>query len=285
MRAGIIAAAFAATALAVPMEKKRAVVTNTDVEVVYVTEYYTVTGGNAAPTKEAAAPQDYGNQHWGHKPHWWGGKPNKGHTRQPKPTTAPAETASWEPAPTKSKTKTQQPQPTQSSAPPASGYSGVVIQQHNFHRANHSAPNIKWDNTLAANAAKVAASCVYAHNTDIGGIPQGQNIAAGVDADSVDRIITNMFYNGEVGYYANYYGMDSPPMDLFEKWGHFSQIVWKNTDSVGCATQHCPNGLANVGSGVPPYFTVCNYSPPGNFANEYGENIGSPLDHPSVIIS
>lgn len=52
-------------------------------------------------------------------------------------------------------------------------------------------------------------------------------------------------------------------MSLFEKWGHFSQIVWKGTTHVGCYTAHCPNGLGNVGSDVSPYFTVCNYKNPG----------------------
>jgi hypothetical protein len=91
-----------------------------------------------------------------------------------------------------------------------------------------------------------------------------------------------MFYNNEVGYYANYYGMSQPPMDNFEHWGHFSQIVWKSTTHVGCATQECPGGLANVGSDVPPVFTVCNYRTPGNFANEYGDNVGKPLGEPTI---
>lgn len=60
------------------------------------------------------------------------------------------------------------------------------------------------------------------------------------------------------------YGSE-PNMAQFEQWGHFSQIVWKDTKTVGCATVHCPNGLANTGSTVSPYFTVCNYGPPGNY--------------------
>lgn len=97
----------------------------------------------------------------------------------------------------------------------------------------------------------------------------GQNIAAGVDGDSVARVITDMFYNGEVNYYENLYGQESPDMSNFESWGHFSQIVWATTTKVGCATQYCSGGLANTGSNVPPYFTVCNYDPPGNYAGEY----------------
>ena len=92
----------------------------------------------------------------------------------------------------------------------------------------------------------------------------GQNIAAGVESGNVSAIITDLFYNGEIGYYGDMYGSE-PSMTNFEEWGHFSQIVWKGTKSVGCATQHCTNGLGNVGSNVAPYFTVCNYGPPGNY--------------------
>lgn len=135
-----------------------------------------------------------------------------------------------------------------------------------------------------------------------GGGGYGQNIAAGVDESGIARVITNMFYNGEVNYYNGLYGQAQPDMSNFEKWGHFSQIVWKGTTSVGCATQHCPGGLGNTGSNVPPYFTVCNYKSPGefmfekncskvnailmfslgNFANEYGANVLKPLGHPTV---
>ena len=113
----------------------------------------------------------------------------------------------------------------------------------------------------------------------------GQNIAAGVDASGIDRVITDMFYNGEVNWYNGLYGQAQPDMTNFEHWGHFSQIVWKGTSNVGCATVDCssaPNGLQNTGGSVPPYFTVCNYDSPGNFANEYGDNVGKPLGNPTV---
>jgi len=111
----------------------------------------------------------------------------------------------------------------------------------------------------------------------------GQNIAAGVEADNITAIITNLFYNGEVGWYDGLYGQAQPSMVNFEHWGHFSQIVWKGTTHVGCYTKDCSaQGLANTGGDVSPYFTVCNYKSPGNFANEYGANVGQPLGHPTV---
>jgi len=91
----------------------------------------------------------------------------------------------------------------------------------------------------------------------------GQNIAAGAAPDDGGAFITNSMYNEEIGYFPLPYGVAQPNMSNFEAWGHFSQIVWNATTSVGCYNQYCPQGLANSEPGVAPYFTVCNYQPPG----------------------
>lgn len=90
----------------------------------------------------------------------------------------------------------------------------------------------------------------------------GQNIGAGATPDQVGAMITNEMYNGEIGYYPLPYGTNDPDMTDFENWGHFSQIVWADTTTIGCATYQCST-LENVSSDVEPYFTVCNYGPPG----------------------
>lgn len=41
--------------------------------------------------------------------------------------------------------------------------------------------------------------------------------------------------------------------------GHYTQIVWRNTRWVGCATSTCKGNLV----------VVCNYDPPGNYIGEY----------------
>lgn len=74
-------------------------------------------------------------------------------------------------------------------------------------------------------------------------------------------MISNLMYNDEFGYYAPYFG-SGPSMSNFDSWGHFTQIVWKNTKHVGCSTVVC-NSLGNVDSSEPLPFTVCNYDPPG----------------------
>jgi hypothetical protein len=75
-------------------------------------------------------------------------------------------------------------------------------------------------------------------------------------------MITNLMYNDEMGFFEALYGEASPDMSNFDAWGHFSQIVWKGTTHVGCATVTCKS-LGNVDSSVALPFTVCNYSPAG----------------------
>ena len=48
--------------------------------------------------------------------------------------------------------------------------------------------------------------------------------------------------------------------------GHYTQVVWRSTTSVGCAIQRCATGSPFGGSTW--FFAVCNYVPPGNFVGE-----------------
>lgn len=142
-----------------------------------------------------------------------------------------------------------------------SSYAAPILEQHNLHRKNHSAPDLAWDDDLANIAAEIASSCQYAHNVSAGGGGYGQNIGAGAPENEINKMITNQMYNDEIMFYPSY-GKE-PDMSKFEVWGHFSQIVWKDTTHVGCFTQYCSKGLGGVGSNVSPYFTVCNYKPVG----------------------
>ncbi|KAL5342351.1 CAP domain-containing protein [Aspergillus crustosus] len=183
-------------------------------------------------------------------------------------------TSSWES--TWSTTHSTSTAPPASTQAPTNDYQSHVKFSHNIHRANHSATDLSWSADLEASAQELAARCVYQHDTSINGGGYGQNIGYGTPSDDVAVMISNLMYNDEVGYFENLYGEASPDMSLFEKWGHFSQIVWKGTTEVGCATVTC-NSLGNVDSATAVPFTVCNYYPPGNYDGEYADNIARPL--------
>ncbi|EXJ65911.1 uncharacterized protein A1O5_10887 [Cladophialophora psammophila CBS 110553] len=142
-------------------------------------------------------------------------------------------------------------------------YNDAILQAHNVHRRNHSAADLTWSNNLATIAAQIAASCVYAHNTTAGGGGYGQNIGAGYTSTQVPVMIGNDMYNKEMPNYPLPYEVDNVETSKFDSWGHFSQIVWKGTQQVGCATQFCADGVVNAD--FTQYFTVCNYYPPGMY--------------------
>ena len=168
-----------------------------------------------------------------------------------------------------------------SSAPSPTDYIQTIVYHHNLHRKNHSAPDIAWDASLASSASTIAAKCVFKHNVHIDGGGYGQNIAAGTAPEDISKVITDEFYNAEVNWFSGLYGQANPTTN-FEHWGHFSQLVWKTSTHVGCATHYCSNGLADTGAHVDPYFTVCNYKNPGNRANYFAQNVGKPLGYPTV---
>ncbi|KAJ5904076.1 hypothetical protein N7504_006459 [Penicillium tannophilum] len=154
-------------------------------------------------------------------------------------------------------------------------YQQAVLYNHNIHRSNHSVSSLEWSADLESSAQTLAARCTYEHDTSIDGGGYGQNIGYGVEASEVGVMITNLMYNDEIEFFPTPYGESDPSMSDFDKWGHFSQIVWKATTHVGCATVVC-DPLGNVDSSEALPFTVCNYSPVGNVGGEYGDNVLKP---------
>ncbi|PWY81289.1 PR-1-like protein [Aspergillus eucalypticola CBS 122712] len=165
-----------------------------------------------------------------------------------------------------------------------SAYQSAVLYNHNIHRSNHSASSVEWSSDLETSAYALAAKCVYEHDTSIDGGGYGQNIGYGVEASDIGVMITNLMYNDEMGYYTDLYGEADPDMTYFDNWGHFSQIVWAATTHVGCATVTCDT-LGNVDASEALPFTVCNYSPAGNYEGEYGTNVKRPLGHAVYVAS
>jgi hypothetical protein len=115
----------------------------------------------------------------------------------------------------------------------------------------------------------------------VGGGGYGQNIGYGFRPVNMGQFVTTGLYNSEVNSYT-YYGGE-PVISTLSQWGHFSQIVWKNTAAVGCYSYDCSaTGLKNTVGTILPYFTVCNYSPQGNIIGSFKTNVGVSLHRPTV---
>jgi hypothetical protein len=113
-----------------------------------------------------------------------------------------------------------------------------------------------WDATVAGTASGWAAGCVFAHNIGTG---YGENIAASGAALAPAAVVA--LWAGEAASYD--YATNSCDAGTC---GHYTQLVWRSTTSLGCALQQCTTGSPFGGGDW--WFAVCDYSPPGNFVGQ-----------------
>ncbi len=144
----------------------------------------------------------------------------------------------------------------------------TILDIHNRERAAVGSPPLTWSNSLAADAKGWAEHLVtlnqgkpiderttLVHATGIG---QGENLASrgAWGSGPVSPPSTESLLQGWVS--------EKPWRGSFD---HYTQMVWKDTKEVGCATGTVNGKASNGNSGV-QVFLVCRYSPPGNMAGE-----------------
>ncbi|KAK4198951.1 CAP domain-containing protein [Triangularia verruculosa] len=170
-------------------------------------------------------------------------------------------------------------------------YQKAVLESHNVHRFNHSAGALEWGQQYADSARVLAERCKFEHDTSINGGGYGQNLAMWAASKDVDKVllpgaaaraISNGWYNNELELFpVGEYGRANPSPQAqvtFKDWGHFTQLVWKDSKQVGCFTAKCPAGT--IVPTMESLYTVCNYFPVGNMGGAYGKNVLPPLGQP-----
>lgn len=149
------------------------------------------------------------------------------------------------------------PSPPSYSGGSVSGWKEAVLAQTNKYRAQHRAPALTWDNSLAQQGQNWANRCVFEHSS----MGNGENLWAGSGGFNGASAVTS-WYDEIKDYNWNYPGFSMST-------GHFTQLVWKSTTKVGCGLKKCSSmmGMSNA------YFLVCEYSPPGNYQGEFPSNV------------
>lgn len=85
---------------------------------------------------------------------------------QPIPQPEPEPEPEPQPVPQPEPEPTPEPQPQQPQQPQQpNDYISAALFHHNIHRANHSAPDLSWSDSLANSAKVLASRCVFAHDT------------------------------------------------------------------------------------------------------------------------
>ncbi|KAF8967011.1 hypothetical protein BGZ46_000238 [Entomortierella lignicola] len=120
-----------------------------------------------------------------------------------------------------------------------------ILDAHNKYRALHQAPPLTWNAKSAAFGDAWIQACQFQHSHG----KHGENLAAGYK-DFKSAIAG--WYNEVKSYNYNNPGFSGAT-------GHFTQVVWKSTKTVGCAKKYCSNSKWTI--------YICEYDPPGNIVS------------------
>ncbi|KAL6762814.1 CAP domain-containing protein [Haematococcus lacustris] len=145
-------------------------------------------------------------------------------------------------------------------SPKLDGTDAVAL--HNSYRSVHGAPALTSSASLISGAQSwannIARTCIFRHSYTTG---EGENLAWGFNtwADAMFA-----WYNEQALY--------SYTVPRYSRsTGHFTQMVWKDTTQVGCASAVSRCNARTV--------FVCRYSPPGNWqgATNFRANVLPPV--------
>lgn len=150
--------------------------------------------------------------------------------------------------------------------PSQSDFARAMISAHNTIRLsasptpNPALPVLTWSSSAAATAQAWADQCKWGHNPNRGNL--GENIFAATP-NSTPTAGVVQGWGSEASSYD--YGTNSCAPG--KQCGHYTQIVWRSTTQLGCATKVCDKN--SPFSGFPTWqIWVCNYAPPGNYAGQ-----------------
>ncbi|KAI0338826.1 PR-1-like protein [Trametopsis cervina] len=139
-----------------------------------------------------------------------------------------------------------------------------VVNTHNQYRSQYGAPNLSWSDSLYPATLQWAQQCNFKHSNGNGAY--GENLAAGTGSAYGYTNGLQDWMNEASKYDYNNPGFSSAT-------GHFTQVVWKGSKQVACAVANCPPGSIFTQASK---MIVCRYSPPGNYAGEFPQNVGRP---------
>ncbi|KAG5191662.1 CAP domain-containing protein [Tribonema minus] len=133
----------------------------------------------------------------------------------------------------------------------------AMLQVHNAQRSAVKVAALNWSSSIAGGAAGYArtladSGCNLKHSSS----GYGENLYASYGSSSTARQAATAWANEKANYtYSKCCGGN------FAAYGHYTQMVWRATKSVGC-------GYAfNSGSNCSVW--VCRYDPPGNYVGQY----------------
>lgn len=137
-------------------------------------------------------------------------------------------------------------------------FNSRLLAAHNQVRAAIGVPPLMWNARLAADALiwanELAATGRFEHSPDAPDAePQGENLWAGTPRAFSPESMVGLWTAERVDYRPGVFPNNSRSGDV-ERVGHYTQMIWRETRQVGCATA----------VGKREEFLVCRYSEAGN---------------------
>jgi len=152
-------------------------------------------------------------------------------------------------------------------------FSGIV-EAHNQVRAKHNIEPLTWSNSLAqyaqqwVNNLAQAQNCEMIHRPNYGGGQFQQIHGENLFWASAVELVTGQnqqqqFTPAEIvkawAEEENFYDYNTNKCQAGEDCGHYTQIVWQESQQLGCALAICPDKSQ---------IWACNYHPRGNYIGE-----------------
>jgi len=133
----------------------------------------------------------------------------------------------------------------------------AMVDAQNRLRAAHCAPPLVWSTAVAEHAQKWAdhlasRGCALQHSET----EYGENISGGSLSTQTPDQVASLWYRENAGYHY-------APGGFSMTTGHFTQLVWRGSQRLGCGAASC--GDLRV--------WVCNYDPAGNMQGDFNGNV------------
>ena len=136
-----------------------------------------------------------------------------------------------------------------------------LLAAHNRERSAQGVPPLAWDPVLAAEAAawsgELAATGSFEHADTGDDDPQGENLWAGTRGAYAPEEMVDGWIE-EKGHFRPGRFPDNSKTGDFADVGHYTQLMWRDSDRVGCA----------LAASAEEEVLVCRYRTAGNVVGE-----------------
>ncbi len=149
-----------------------------------------------------------------------------------------------------------------------------MLEAHNAERASFGHAALVWDDALADDAARYAAEMAqtgaYHHSKKTSrAIPSGENLWMGPRRLYSYQVMAQAFLDEKRMFIPTAKLPDFSTTGYWQEVAHYTQMIWRGTQKVGCA----------LGDGRDYEYLVCRYFPAGN---AYGKG---PFDKDEAVLA